>query len=386
MSVEKLKVLVVDDDLFFRKMLPKKLSSKGFIFDTAENGVEALEKLHANPDVELIISDMTMPEMNGLELIKKIRGTGKDVPFIFLTAGDQLHVAIEAMTCGASDYLLKDENILRTLSISVDKVLEKHQLKKNNQQLLQDLAAKNKELEKSNKQLLKLNEIKNKFLGMAAHDLRSPLSSIRGLSEFLLNEIFGSLTEDQKEYINIINKTSDEMLALVNDLLDVSVIESGNLDIKPSKTSLISLIKGRIKLYRMSAEKKDTRINFNPEDIPEIFFDPSKIAQVIDNLVSNAVKFSPPGSAINIHADVDNGMVKVSIRDEGPGVSEEEQSRLFGEFQRLSARPTAGEKSTGLGLAIVKKIIDAHHGVLEVHSRLGMGSTFSFKLPISNDL
>jgi two-component system, sensor histidine kinase and response regulator len=373
MSVEKLKVLVVDDDLFFRKMLPKKLSSKGFIFDTAENGVEALEKLYANPDVELIISDMTMPEMNGLELIKKIRGTGKDVPFIFLTASDQLHVAIEAMTCGASDYLLKDENILRTLSISVDKVLEKHQLKKNNQQLLQDLAAKNKELEKSNKQLLKLNEIKNKFLGMAAHDLRSPLSSIRGLSEFLLNEIFGSLTEDQKDYINIINKTSNEMLTLVNDLLDVSVIESGNLDIKPSKTSLISLIKDRIKLYRMSAEKKDTRINFIPEDIPEIFFDPSKIAQVIDNLVSNAIKFSPPGSVIYIHADVDNGMVKVSIRDEGPGVSEEEQSRLFGEFQRLSAMPTAGEKSTGLGLAIVKKIIDAHQGILEVNSRLGDG-------------
>jgi two-component system, sensor histidine kinase and response regulator len=371
---------------FFSENAPKKLSSKGFIFDTAENGVEALEKLHANPDVELIISDMTMPEMNGLELIKKIRGTGKDVPFIFLTASDQLHVAIEAMTCGASDYLLKDENILRTLSISVDKVLEKHQLKKNNQQLLQDLAAKNKELEKSNKQLLKLNEIKNKFLGMAAHDLRSPLSSIRGLSEFLLNEIFGSLTEDQKEYINIINKTSNEMLPLVNDLLDVSVIESGNLDIKPSKTSLISLIKDRIKLYRMSAEKKDTRINFIPEDIPEIFFDPSKIAQVIDNLVSNAIKFSPPGSVIYIHADVDNGMVKVSIRDEGPGVSEEEQSRLFGEFQRLSARPTAGEKSTGLGLAIVKKIIDAHQGILEVNSRLGMGSTFSFKLPISNDL
>lgn len=105
------------------------------------------------------------------------------------------------MTCGAIDYLLKDENILRTLSISVDKVLEKHQLKKSNQKLLQDLAAKNKELEKSNKQLLKLNEIKNKFLGMAAHDLRSPLASIRGLSEFLLNEIFGSLTEEQKEYI-----------------------------------------------------------------------------------------------------------------------------------------------------------------------------------------
>lgn len=386
MSVEKLKILVVDDDLFFRKMLPKKLSSKGFIFDTAENGVEALEKLHANPDVELIISDMAMPEMNGLELIKKIRSTGQDVPFIFLTASDQLNTAIEAMTCGASDYLLKDENILRTLSISVDKVLEKHQLKKSNQKLLQDLAAKNKELEKSNKQLLKLNELKNKFLGMAAHDLRSPLASIRGLSEFLLNEIFGSLTEEQKEYINIINKTSDEMLTLVNDLLDVSVIESGNLDIKPLKTSLISLIKDRMKLYRMSAGKKDTRINFIPQDIPDIFFDPSKIAQVIDNLVSNADKFSPPGSAIYIHTGVDKAMVKVSIRDEGPGISEEEQSRLFGEFQRLSARPTAGEKSTGLGLAIVKKIIEAHHGILEVNSRLGVGSTFSFKLPISNDL
>ncbi len=381
MTEEKIKVLIVDDDLFFRKMLPKKLSSKGFKFDTAENGLQALEKLKENPDIELIISDMAMPGMNGLELIKNIRGSGKGVPFIFLTASDQLNVAIEAMTCGASDYLLKDENILRTLSISVDKVLEKHQLKKRNQQLLRDLAAKNTELEKSNKQLIKLNELKNKFLGMAAHDLRSPLSSIRGLSEFLLHEIFGPLTQDQKEYLNIINKTSDEMLSLVNDLLDVSVIESGNLDLKHSKQCLINLIQNRIKLNRMSAEKKGTRIDFDPEPIPEIYFDSSKIGQVIDNLVSNAIKYSPPGSIIKIRATEDNDTVNVSVQDQGPGISEEEQSRLFGEFQRLSAKPTAGEQSTGLGLAIVKKIIDAHHGLLEVQSFLGMGATFTFKLP-----
>lgn len=385
MGNKKVKVLVVDDDLFFREMLPRRLSTKGFVLDTATDGIEALKKLNSDPGIELIISDMEMPRMNGLELLKKIRGDGKEVAFIFLTASDQLSIAIEAMLYGASDYLLKDENLLKTLSISVDNVLEKHQLKKRNRQLLQNLSLKNKQLENSNKQLRDLNDLKNKLLSITAHDLRNPLSSIRGLSEFFLNDAFGPLTEEQKEYIRIINTTSNEMLTLVNDLLDFSIIECGKLEIKSVKSSLIKLVKDRVKLIQLRADYKNIRIIIQFDDIPDFLFDPLKIAQVIDNLLTNAVKFSPVGSGIHVYAGLKDQMAKVSIRDEGPGISEEEQSRLFGEFQRLSAKPTAGEKSTGLGLAIVKKIVDAHRGKLEVESRIGSGSTFSFKLPVQNN-
>ncbi len=378
---EKTKVLVVDDSLFFRQMLPKKLSSEKFVFEIAKDGLAAWEKIVEHSDIELIISDMEMPVMNGLQLIRKIRGEGIDTPLIIMTASDQVTVAIEAMNLGAGDYLLKDENILKMLPISVNKILEKHQLKKRNCQLLLDLATKNRELEKSNRELRDLNELKNKFLGIAAHDLRSPLSSIRGLSEFLSNEIFGPLTDEQKEYLNIIHATSNEMLTMVNDLLDVSVIERGKLEIKPEKGSLKKLIENRIKINRIAADKKKIQIEFEHGELPEIEFDSPRIAQVIDNLISNAVKYSPPGSKIGVFAEIDGNAAKVRIRDEGPGISNDEQTCLFGEFQKLSAKPTAGEKSTGLGLAIVKKIIDAHGGALEVESGLGQGSVFSFEIP-----
>ena len=382
MSEKKTKILVVDDDLFFRKMLPKKLGAEKFLFEEAENGTVALDKLYADPDIGLVVSDMEMPEMNGMELIERIRKSGNDVPLIVMTATDQVTVAIEAMKIGANDYLIKDENILRTLSISVDRVLDKHRLKECNRKLLSDLAAKNEELEKSNRELRELNDLKNKFLGIAAHDLRNPLSSIRGLSEFLLNEIFGPLNDEQKEYLGVINTTSNDMLFLVNDLLDVSVIERGRLEIKPAMGALTEMIGSRLKINRMSAEKKNMEIVWEAGDLPELEFDPQRVAQVFDNLFSNAVKFSPPGSKILVALKSDGDMATVSISDQGPGISEEERSRLFGEFQKLSAKPTAGEHSTGLGLAIVKKIVDAHGGALEVESDVGQGSTFSFKLPI----
>jgi len=381
MSQQKLKILVVDDDPFFIKVLTRKLGSRNYIVETAENGADALEKYHSCPDISLIISDMNMPEMNGLELIKELRRSGSDVPIIILTSNDQISVAIKAMNSGADNYLLKDGNILKAISISVEKALEKHELAVENIRLLSDLARKNKELEASNQELLRLNHLKNRFLGIAAHDLRNPLTSVRGLSEILANELFGPLTEDQKECLDIIHTASVDMLKLVNDLLDVSVIESGKLELAFRTASLRELLHKRVKVNRVIAEKKDIRIHTEFPDLPDIPLDSNRIAQVFDNLVNNAIKFSPHGSDIHISITREHNKVRVSVRDEGPGISEEDQSGLFTEFRKLSARPTGGEKCTGLGLAIVKKIVDAHHGTLEVSSQPGSGSVFSFILP-----
>ena len=118
----------------------------------------------------------------------------------------------------------------------------------------------------------------------------------------------------------------------------------------------------------------------------DILFDPERIAQVIDNLLRKAIKYSPYGSSITVTLEEKDGMAEFRVRDEGPGISEEDQARMFGEFQKLSARPTGGEVSTGLGLAIVKKIIDAHQGSIKVESNLGEGSTFIFTIPLSPDI
>jgi len=383
MAPENTTILVVDDDSFVREMLSMILETGGYAVATAENGAAAFQQYMGGQKADLIISDMNMPEMNGLELIRKLRENNIDTPLIILTANNEISVAVEALNSGATDYLLKDENIRDTVNLSVEKSLEKYRLRKQNIQLLDDLACKNRELEDSNKKLLHLNNLKNKFLGIAAHDLRNPLTSIRGLSEILVVEAFGPLTDEQKEYLTIINTTSDEMLSLVNDLLDVSVIESGKLELHTAPGSLKDTVEDRIKIIKVIADRKGIVLEESLAPVPDVIFDSNRISQVIDNLVSNAIKFSPANSTIHIAlAETGNG-VRVSVRDEGPGIPSGERARLFGEFQRLSAQPTAGEKSTGLGLAIVKKIIDAHHGVLEVESEVGKGSIFSFTMPLN---
>ncbi|MFC1551600.1 ATP-binding protein [Candidatus Latescibacterota bacterium] len=239
-----------------------------------------------------------------------------------------------------------------------------------------------KKILKQNMDLLELNELKNKFLGMAAHDLRNPLTSIGGFSEIILNDELGPVPDEQREFLQIINKTSEEMLTLVNDLLDVSVIESGKLDLHCINDSINSLIEERIKINQVIADKQHISLHSDLGEIPSFMFDQKKISQVLDNLISNAIKFSPHDLNIYLITKIVNNRVKVSVRDEGPGISKEDQPKLFGTFQRLTAQPTDGEKSTGLGLSIVKKIVEAHGGTVSVESVLGEGATFMFELPL----
>lgn len=234
------------------------------------------------------------------------------------------------------------------------------------------------------RKLVDLNQLKSRFLGIAAHDLRNPLTSIRGLSEILLSGAAGSLTQEQHEYLSIINTASDGMLALVNNLLDISVIESGKLEIQTREDSLQDVITERIRIYRNLAKEKNITLAHDLSQVPDHPFDRSKIAQVVDNLLGNAIKFSHPDSRITVSLDVKGSMARVSVTDEGVGIPAQEQAHIFGEFQKASVRPTGGEKCTGLGLAIAKRIVEAHQGSLSVVSQIGAGSTFTFTLPLGS--
>jgi len=232
------------------------------------------------------------------------------------------------------------------------------------------------------RKLVELNQLKNKFLGMAAHDLRNPLTSIRGFSEILLSEATGQLTDEQKDFLTIINSASNEMLHIVNDLLDVSVIESGKIDLNLKLYSARKLLEERIRLRQITAEKKQIKIDAAYDDVPDFCFDTNRIAQVIDNLLSNAIKFSPIGASVIVSLKQVDDKLQIAIGDKGPGISPDDQKKLFGTFQKLSAQPTAGEKSTGLGLAIVKKIVEAHGGEVWAESEPGSGSIFKFNIPM----
>lgn len=240
-----------------------------------------------------------------------------------------------------------------------------------------------RELAKKNRELDELNKLKNQFLGIAAHDLRNPLSVIMGFSAYLVEYEEANLTEDQMMMLNAILTSSEFMLRLINDLLDVSAIESGKLELNLEKADIVPVISKNIELNKVIAQKKNISIHFSaPEYIPAINFDAGKIEQVLNNLISNAVKYSQPGTQVFVEAVKKESDVIISVTDQGHGIPEAELVKLFKPFSRTSVQSTAGETSTGLGLSIVRNLISGHKGKIWVESTVGKGSTFYFSLPV----
>ncbi|PKL46957.1 MAG: hypothetical protein CVV42_14795 [Candidatus Riflebacteria bacterium HGW-Riflebacteria-2] len=232
--------------------------------------------------------------------------------------------------------------------------------------------------------LRQLNDMKNKFLGIAAHDLRSPLAAVQSYSDLLADP--DTLADDERKnfILGRIKSVTTRMLNLINDLLDISAIESGQLNLDRKPTELSSFLKETLANHELTAKSKNIKVAGEiPDSLPSVAIDTRRIAQVIDNLVSNAVKFSRQGTTVTLRAESSDGSVKISVSDQGQGIPPEELKRLFQEFGKTSVKPTDGEKSTGLGLAIVKKIVSGHGGKVGVSSQVGAGSTFHFTLPIA---
>jgi signal transduction histidine kinase len=237
------------------------------------------------------------------------------------------------------------------------------------------------EITQKNVQLKELNDLKNKFLGIASHDLRNPLYMIKTFSEVLKEGTIGEVNERQKEISEKIYNASNFMQGLLENLLDISKIESGKIEINKESQDFNETARKQVEMNQLVADGKNIKLHFDPGTIPSIPYDTSAITQVMGNFIGNAVKFSPSNSKVLITTENLENSIRFSVHDEGPGLSREDQQLLFKEFQTLSARPTGGEKSTGLGLAICKKLIHLHGGEVGVSSELGKGSTFYFSLP-----
>lgn len=232
--------------------------------------------------------------------------------------------------------------------------------------------------------LLELDQVKNRFLGIAAHDLRSPIGIVDSYAQLLLAGHLGDLNERQQGVVTRIHRVCDGMLLLVNDLLDLSAIESGQLELQLRDVPLAGYLKDCLELNHVLTEAKGIELSLDlPEDTPSVRMDPRRIDQVVTNLIGNAVKFSHPGSRIVLSARREGETVELAVLDQGQGIPARELGELFKEFRRASVRPTAGERSTGLGLAIVKRIVEAHGGRVRVESTVGVGSTFAFTLPVA---
>ncbi len=250
--------------------------------------------------------------------------------------------------------------------------------------LNEDLNNLTRELHKKNGQLEMLNQEKNQFLGMAAHDLRKPIGLILSYSDFLIDEATACLDKEQIGFLHTIQKSCSFMKRLVDDFLDVSAIEAGKFDLELTWVHLSDVLEQSLRLTLLQANRKGQNLSIKADPgLPRLQIDPSKIEQVITNLISNAIEHSHERTKINIRLTIDADSVLFSVQDHGPGIPPGEMSKLFKPFGKTSTPKTGGEKTTGLGMLIARKIIEAHNGKINVKSIPGQGATFFFTLPVT---
>ncbi|MGA1871367.1 MAG: ATP-binding protein [bacterium] len=366
-----MKILIADDDLIIHDVLKKAAEDLGYEPIYVTDGFKAWKWIEKDEDIRICIIDWMMPVIDGTTLCQRIREymTSHYLYIILLTSKAKAGDIVSGLKAGADDYIVKpfyyDELKMRILTgeriINLeDKLLWAH-----------------RDLEKEQKRLVEMIDFKNKILGIAAHDLRNPLVSIRGFAELLHNKDLGELNDDQEDLAETIYTISSSMLSLLNDLLDVSIIESGKLRLEIGPNNLTNAIAQVVHLNRITAKKKNIDIKSESKEIPEtLLFDAKRIKQVLDNLINNAIKFSPPNLTIWVSTEMVNNKTIISVKDQGQGIPLNEQNKLFQDLGRTSVQPTDGESSTGLGLAICKKIMDAHNGTIIVNSEPGKGSEF----------
>jgi signal transduction histidine kinase len=346
------------------------LNEAGFDSIPATSGIEAL-KLAESEVPDLILLDIQMPELDGFEVCERLKKipTLKDIPVIFLTARKETDDIVRGLEIGAVDYVTKPFKRGELLT----RVRTHLQLKHSSDTIL-----------KQNKRLHELNEEKNDFLGIVSHDLKNPINGIIGLGRILLDYPEDIDDAERAHIIEEVIASANRMQRLVSDLLNVARLEQGKLAISRTDVDLLSVIEMVAKTYQRSAANKNITLSIEKNgSMFAAYADIDICMQIFENLVSNAIKYSPFDTTITLRTIHNNETIRIEIQDEGPGISEEDQQKLFLKFSKLSAQPTGGEDSTGLGLAIVKRFVDYLEGNVWCDSTLGQGTTFIVELPTS---
>ena len=240
-----------------------------------------------------------------------------------------------------------------------------------------------REIEDKSRQIEAANRHKSEFLANMSHELRTPLNAIIGFSEVLLERMFGEVNAKQTEYLQDILSSGQHLLSLINDILDLSKVEAGRMELEPSEFHLPTALEDALTLVRERASRREIDVKLIvDEGIGALRADERKVKQVMLNLLSNAIKFTPEGGRVDVRARSADGFAQVSVTDTGIGIAPEDQDAVFDEFRQVGTS-AARREGTGLGLALCRKFIELHGGRIWVESQLGAGSTFSFTIPVS---
>lgn len=357
------RILVVDDDENNRDLLIRRLRLEDHHIEGAEGGRRALEMIHAG-DYDLVLLDIMMPEVNGIEVLRRLRETHSPaaLPVIMATAKDDSHDVADALKLGANDYVTKPLDMIVLLA-RIQTQLRLLWFQRESE---------------------RLGRLREHFISIASHDLKSPLSHVFGYANLIL-EIEAARSEPNEEIIGFgrrIVEAARTMRSIVEDFLDFQALQEGQLHLDRADNDLNAIAREVIRDNETYARQKQMTLaaDLDPA-LPPLSLDAPRIRQVVQNLVDNAIKFSPAGGHPRLRTSRAGDAVRLEVSDDGPGLNPGDLEIAFDRYARLSNKPTGGEKSSGLGLTIARFLVEAHGGRIGVHNNDGGGATFWFELP-----
>jgi signal transduction histidine kinase len=353
-------ILIVDDVSKNIQLLGSILRQEGYSLSFATSGKQALDMV-VSDTFDLILLDVMMPEMDGFEVCKRLKQQPdiRDIPVIFLTAKAEAESVVNGFELGAVDYVTKPFNV---------------------KELLARVKA-HLTIIQQRRQLEQLNASKDTFLSMIAHDLRSPFSALQHLIHLTAEQITASGHTTLEQTMKLIETSTDNLHALLENLLTWSRIQRGVMEYHPHTMDVHVIVTRNVELLASNAEQKQMSLKNMVAEQLLVSADMDMIDAVVRNLISNALKFTEAGGSIEVRATHDERHVTVSVSDTGIGIAEEHLSKLFRIDAKYKRLGTAREKGTGLGLILCKEFVEQHGGTIRVESEVGKGTTFSFTLP-----
>jgi len=372
------RLLVVDDDATNRDVLARRLERQGYSVTKAENGLLALEIMRVST-FDLVLLDIMMPEMDGLEVLKRLKSDDqlKHIPIIMISAMSELDSAVQCIEMGAEDYLPKpfDPTLLKARTVAC---LERKRAHDRENRFTE-------ELQESNRRAHELERMRDDLTNMIVHDLRTPLTSV--ISGLQTLDGMGGLDEIQHEMLDISLSGGQTLLGMINDLLDISKMESGSLTLELTETRPSEIVEAALKqVISLASSSNMSLVTQIAPEVLNLTADGDKLLRALVNLLSNAIKFSPPGGAVavGVRPSDDARFLVFSVTDAGEGIPPEAFGRIFEKFGQVETRVAGRKHSTGLGLTFCKLVAEAHGGRIWVESEMGKGSAFFFTIPLAS--
>ncbi len=328
---------------------------------------------------DAILLSYDLPGSNGLEILSDLQYKDLNSPVIVMAdRGDEMF-ATQAMRQGAYDFVIRDSGFEKGLPLVIYNAINAFHAKKERERLQNEVIAKKVELEAANRKLKELDKIKSGFVANVAHEFRTPLTIIKGNIDLVINGLTGKIPPEQKDLLDGAVKVTNRLSRLVNDLLDISKIEAGKMQLRKERININNIIEDNIIVFeKLLNDRRQVLQKELSKEMPDLIGDPDKLSQVFVNIFSNAIKYSPEGGRIKVKTTNLENEIMIEISDTGEGMMPEDIDRIFDKFTRVTAEKKEG---TGLGLPIAKDIVTLHHGRIWVKSEAGKGSQFYFTLP-----